>query len=91
MFKKRVSFYSLIDGMGEVDIQAVLELATPREEKVLRMHYGVLGDKKHSLRKIGQVFGGLTGETIRQIELKGLRRIRECLQLKYLAEYIRRY
>ncbi|WP_349401805.1 RNA polymerase sigma factor RpoD [Candidatus Phytoplasma solani] len=48
---------------------------TDREEKVLKMRYGLINGKTHTLEEIGQLFG-VTRERIRQIESKALRRLR---------------
>ncbi|MDV3143922.1 MAG: sigma-70 family RNA polymerase sigma factor, partial [Candidatus Phytoplasma australasiaticum] len=51
------------------------ETLTPREEKVLKLRYGLLNGKIHTLEEIGEKFG-VTRERIRQIEAKALRRLR---------------
>ncbi|MBT1576802.1 RNA polymerase sigma factor RpoD ['Elaeagnus angustifolia' witches'-broom phytoplasma] len=48
---------------------------TDREEKVLKMRYGLLDGKTHTLEEVGTLFG-VTRERIRQIESKALRRLR---------------
>jgi RNA polymerase primary sigma factor len=53
----------------------VLRTLTPAEEKVLRMRFGIGYEREHTLQEIAQDFG-LTRERIRQIELKGLQRLR---------------
>jgi len=53
----------------------VLKSLTPSEEKVIRMRFGIGYDREHTLQEIAQDFG-LTRERIRQIELKGLQRLR---------------
>ncbi len=56
-------------------IEAILCTLSPREEKVLRMRYGVGEATKYSLEEIGGRFS-LTRERIRQIEIKALRKLR---------------
>jgi RNA polymerase primary sigma factor len=53
----------------------VLKTLSPSEEKVLRMRFGIGYEREHTLQEIAQDFG-LTRERIRQIELKGLQKLR---------------
>jgi len=53
----------------------VLKTLSPHEEKVIRMRFGIGCDREHTLEEIAQDFG-LTRERIRQIESKGLRKLR---------------
>ena len=53
----------------------VLATLTPREEKVLRMRFGIGEDSDHTLEEVGQDFN-VTRERIRQIEAKALRKLR---------------
>ena len=53
----------------------VLRTLTPREEKVIRMRFGVGGGGEHTLEEVGRPFG-VTRERIRQIEAKALRKLR---------------
>jgi RNA polymerase primary sigma factor len=53
----------------------VLGTLSPTEEKVIRMRFGIGYDREHTLEEIAREFG-LTRERIRQIELKGLQRLR---------------
>jgi RNA polymerase primary sigma factor len=48
---------------------------SPREEKILRMRFGIGGGKTHTLEEVGQLFG-LTRERIRQIEAQALKKLR---------------
>ena len=52
----------------------VLATLTPREEKVVRMRYGIGEKSDHTLEEVGQVFD-VTRERIRQIEAKALRKL----------------
>jgi RNA polymerase primary sigma factor len=58
------------------EIDEVLAGLTPREEKVLRMRYGIGQPMEYSLEAIGVQFG-LTRERIRQIEIKAIRQMRK--------------
>jgi len=66
----------------------VLESLTPREEKVLRMRFGIGMNTDHTLEEVGKQFG-VTRERIRQIEAKALRKLRHpsrAQKLKTFAE-----
>ena len=65
----------------------VLATLTPREEKVLRMRYGIGEPTNYSLEEIGSQFN-LTRERIRQIEIKALRKLRHATRRKNLENYI---
>ncbi len=56
--------------------QAMLEGLTPREEKILRMRFGIGEKTDHTLEEVGQDFN-LTRERIRQIEAKALQKLRQ--------------
>jgi len=49
---------------------------TPREERILRMRFGIGGMAEHTLEEVGQIFG-VTRERIRQIEARALMKLRE--------------
>jgi RNA polymerase primary sigma factor len=63
--------------------QSVLKSLTPREEKVLKMRFGVGGGSEHTLEEVGQNFT-VTRERIRQIESKALRKLRHPSRSKTL-------
>jgi RNA polymerase primary sigma factor len=64
--------------------QTVLKTLTPREEKVLKMRFGVGGGSEHTLEEVGQNFT-VTRERIRQIESKALRKLRHPSRSKSLS------
>ncbi len=68
------------------EIDTVLKTLTDREEKVLRMRYGLIDGKSHTLEEVGKEFN-VTRERIRQIEAKALRRLRHPTRQKRLAQY----
>lgn len=65
----------------------VLATLTPREEKVLRMRFGIGEDSDHTLEEVGQDFS-VTRERIRQIEAKALRKLRHPSRAKKLKAFI---
>jgi RNA polymerase primary sigma factor len=66
--------------------RAVLSTLTPREEKVLRMRFGIGEKSDHTLEEVGQDFF-VTRERIRQIEAKALRKLRHPSRSKLLKSY----
>lgn len=67
--------------------RSVLSTLTPREEKVLRMRFGIGEKSDHTLEEVGQDFF-VTRERIRQIEAKALRKLRHPSRAKMLKSYI---
>ncbi len=65
----------------------VLSTLTPREEKVLRMRFGIGEKADHTLEEVGQDFL-VTRERIRQIEAKALRKLRHPSRRKKLKSFI---
>jgi len=65
----------------------VLATLTPREEKVLRMRFGIGEKSDHTLEEVGQDFF-VTRERIRQIEAKALRKLRHPSRCKKLKTFI---
>ena len=67
-------------------VRAVLESLTPREEKVLKMRFGIDERTDHTLEEVGQNFS-VTRERIRQIEAKALRKLRHPSRCKKLKPF----
>ena len=65
---------------------AVLATLTPREEKVLRLRFGIDDGRQRTLEEVGKEFN-VTRERIRQIEAKALRKLRNPSRSKPLREY----
>ena len=68
-------------------LEEVLETLTPREEKVLRLRFGLDDGRQRTLEEVGHVFG-VTRERIRQIEAKALRKLRHPSRSKKLKDYL---
>lgn len=77
----------MIDANLREQIQGVLSTLTAREEKVIRMRYGIGEKCNYSLEEIGSMFN-LTRERIRQIEIKALRKLRHAKRRKRLEGFI---
>ena len=65
----------------------VLDTLTPREEKVLRLRFGLDDGRARTLEEVGKVFN-VTRERIRQIEAKALRKLRHPSRSKKLKDYL---
>ena len=68
-------------------LEEVLSTLTPREEQVLRMRFGLIDGKPHTLEEVGKEFN-VTRERIRQIESKALRKLRHPSRSKKLRDFL---
>ncbi len=64
-------------------IQSVLKTLTPKEEKVIRMRFGIGTDRDHTLEEVGRYLS-ITRERVRQIEAKALRKLKHPSRLRAL-------
>ncbi len=83
---------STVDAVISADLaiqtRKVLATLTPREEKVLRMRFGIGEKSEHSLKEVGQDFN-VSRERVRQIEARALLKLRRTarrLELKSIIE-----
>lgn len=68
-------------------IAEALEGLTPREQRILRMRFGIGGSSEHTLEEVGKVFG-VTRERIRQLEARALQKLRHARRGRKLAGFI---
>ena len=69
-------------------VQSVLSSLSDREQKIVRMRFGLDNGKSHTLEEVGQEFA-VTRERIRQIEAKALAKLRKHKDAKKLHEYLK--
>jgi len=69
------------------EIADILLTLTEREEKVIRLRFGLEDGKARTLEEVGQIFG-VTRERIRQIEAKALRKLRHPSRSRKLKDYL---
>lgn len=68
-------------------VQDILDVLSEREQKILKMRFGLEDGKNHTLEEVGQEFS-VTRERIRQIEAKALAKLRKHKDAKKLYEYL---
>ena len=78
---------NLVNGNLIEQTRKVLATLSPREERVLRMRFGIGERSDHTLEEVGQDFD-VTRERIRQIEAKALRKLRHSTRSKRLRSYM---
>ena len=69
-------------------IASILQTLPDREQKIIKMRFGIGGGKSHTLEEVGAEFS-VTRERIRQIEAKALAKLRKNKDTKKLHEYLR--
>ncbi len=69
-------------------IAEILSTLTDREQKIIKMRFGIGGGKSHTLEEVGAEFS-VTRERIRQIEAKALAKLRKNKDTKKLKEYLK--
>lgn len=68
-------------------VQSILSTLSEREQKIVKMRFGLENGKSHTLEEVGQEFA-VTRERIRQIEAKALAKLRKHKDAKKLHEYL---
>jgi RNA polymerase primary sigma factor len=86
--EKSVSPFKTLENNEASDrIEQVLSSLSEREEKIIRMRFGIGVGSEHTLEEVGKFFN-LTRERIRQIEIKALKKLRHPARSKMLREYV---
>ncbi len=78
---------TVYEDLLKTKIEEVLSTLTPREQRILRLRFGLVNGKCYTLEEVGQKFG-LTRERIRQIEARALRRLRHPRRSRHLKDYL---
>jgi len=78
------AIYQLLKG----DVNRFLEVLSPREQKVLKMRFGLETGRTHTLEEVGKEFG-VTRERIRQIEAKSLQKLKKSESSENLHNYLK--
>jgi RNA polymerase primary sigma factor len=68
-------------------LETVLHELTDREQEVIRLRFGMNGERPSTLEEVGQAFG-VTRERVRQIELKTLAKLRHPSRSDVLRDYL---
>jgi RNA polymerase primary sigma factor len=68
---------------GSEQLQRILRTLSPKEEKVIKMRFGIGADRDHTLEEVGRYLS-ITRERVRQIEAKALRKLKHPSRLKAL-------
>lgn len=81
------AFEELASSMLKEDIEKVLTELTHREKIVITLRFGLNDNRRHTLNEIGQLCD-ISSERIRQIQDRGLRRLKRLKETKHLKDYI---
>jgi RNA polymerase primary sigma factor len=66
----------VLNSFRSTELERALETLPPRDAKILRLYFGIEGDREHTLDEIGKMLG-VTRERVRQLRDRALRRLRE--------------
>lgn len=77
----------IIEKMMQEQVHDILNKLSEKEQTILRLHYGIGGNKKHTLDEIGKALG-LTRERIRQIEKDTLKKLAKKESVQVLQRYL---
>ena len=76
-----------LEGNGCDETAGILKTLSPKEEKVIRLRFGIGCEREHTLEEIGQEFD-VTRERIRQIEAKALRKLKHPSRSRKLRSFL---
>ena len=65
-------------------LQRILRTLSPKEEKVIKMRFGIGAERDHTLEEVGREIG-LTRERVRQIQVEALKRLRSIMETQGLS------
>ncbi len=80
-------FVTVQQHLLEEDISAALGELTEREASIIKLRFGLEGNRSHTLKELGEIFG-VTRERIRQIQQKALRKLRSPQNQTKLRNYL---
>ena len=80
---EEITIYKMLKGR----INESISVLSPREQKILKMRFGLSGERTHTLEDVGQEFG-VTRERIRQIEAKALQKLQKHEDSTKLKDYL---
>ena len=80
-------FVSVQQTMLEEDIEFALDELSEREASIIKLRFGLEGNRSHTLKELGEIFG-VTRERIRQIQQKALRKLRSPQNQVRLRNYL---
>jgi len=81
---EETAIYELMKG----HVKESMQYLSPREQKILKMRFGLETGRTHTLEEVGQEFG-VTRERIRQIEAKALQKLKKHKEAQKLIDYIK--
>ena len=77
----------VVDSALSTEIEKVLSTLTDREERVIRLRFGICGEDEHTLEQVGEILE-LTRERVRQIENEAMRKMRQPSRAKRLKGFL---
>lgn len=77
----------VVDSALSTEIEKVLSTLTAREDRVIRLRFGIGGEDEHTLEQVGEILG-LIVERVRQIEREAMRKMRQPNRLKSLKFFL---
>jgi RNA polymerase primary sigma factor len=80
-------FNSVQQRLLEEDISNALSELSDREASIIKLRFGLEGNRSHTLKELGEIFG-VTRERIRQIQQKALRKLRSPQNQSRLRNYL---